>query len=366
MTPDAGHPAIALVLAAEARPCFQHATSEVEQWLAVASQTSPESLPPAWVARLAARFADVLVQAGALDRAELWLRTLTAHAEAAEPATRVDRFVVESRLACRRGAFQASIAALGQARAALNAWDRLDPPGAERNARAMRIALATAEYHALRQERPAAEALLVALLAAPDTFASIDDLWRAHRLLGAVRQSALRFAEAAPEFANAADICTLNDAPVDAADALLALGQCRIGAGDLEGGLAVLRQAHAQVPAGHALFGGATGVLVTGLMAAGDLDAALDAARAAGIAAAGADDARAYLEILGVMVSLLRLGRRHEEAYRLLLDLYAGLSARFGEAAGQAVVQHIDLLRADLGEAEFEALSARLLSERTP
>jgi hypothetical protein len=86
----------------------------------------------------------------------------------------------------------------------------------------------------------------------------------------------------------------------------------------------------------------------------------------AGIEAARANDAKTYLETVGVSTHLRRMLGQHAQAYRELLGVYGLLTQRFGADAAAPIVALMDTLRADLGDAAFEALSAELLAERAP
>lgn len=354
------HPAIALILEAEATPVFRRAAAPAESLLAVASQTDPESLPAPWVARLALRFADVLTQIEALDRAEQWLGIADARLAAAEPAARVDRETTAARLALRRGRPGDAQGALARARSALDAG----LSATARAGRETRLAIATAELYVDQAIFAPIIPLLAPRLEVERGFAGIDDLWRLQRLLGLACHSRLDFARAADSYQACADLCAAHDAHADRADALIALGQCALALGDFVRGLTCFRDAHALSDPRADTFKGATGGLVTALLAAGDPDAALQAAKDAATQAARADDYRGYVEIVGVVTHLNRILRRHEAAYRQLLAIYGQLLQRFGPKAAEPITRLIDLLRADLGDAAFEALSARLLEER--
>lgn len=353
------HPAIPIILDAEQTPVFRLATAPVDARLAVASQLAPETLPPEWIARLALRYAEVLVQAGDLDRAKQWLK-VAARDGADDRLGDVRRSVLEARCAIRGEN-------LGGAQAALRgAISQLAPleadPVAHARAR-LWVDLATAELQIVEGRFGAVITLLDGRVRASGVFTSQDDVWRAHTLLGKAYQARLAFARAADLLQAVVDQCRTHDAAQDEADALVALGQCLLAEGDQAGALAAFERARSLAAPGHAIFKGATAALVTGRMATGDLDGAIQAAQRAGIEAAQADDARTYLEAVGLVTHLLRLKGDHKQAYRTLLGVYGQLRQRFGDPAAAPALALIELLQRDLGPARFEALAAELVAE---
>lgn len=349
---SAPHPATPLIVEAEAIPGFHFETERVEKLLAVASQLAPATLPPAWIVRLAHRYADVLIQQGALDRAAIWLGTAGKHL-GDDPAPRVEHGALEARLATRRGDEPAATRALRSAERALE--DR-----AESHAR---LSIAHAELHTRRGAWGAVVPLLEAELDRAGAFDRLDDLWRAERLLAFACRNRLDFARAAELYHAIADLAALHDAPRDRAEALVGLGQSLIALGRGDEAMAALTTAQALAPGDTLTWKDATAAVVAGHLATGDADAALTTARDAAIALAGRDDARGYLEAVGLVVHLHRIRGEHAIAYRTLLGIHGLVQQRFGEAATAPIKALIDQLAADLGPEKFEAMAQALLAE---
>jgi tetratricopeptide (TPR) repeat protein len=361
------HPAIAVILMVEGTPAFLHAARALDAECAVATQLAPESLPPAWTRRLALRYADVLVQTGALDRAAIWadvagqgLNAENAHApENAEMHARWR--MSRARVALRSGRGAQGVAELNAAAEA-----RALCPAAVALTLETDALLAQAEAAIQRGEYGAIVGWLAPRLELPGAFGSVDALWRAHRLIGFAAQATLRFARARAAFEAAAALARDHDAADDEADALTAAAQCALGAGDLAGARGAITRALAITQAGSPARALASTTSFTLLLASDEPEAALSAVQRAGIEAARANDAKTYLETVGVSTHLRRMLGQHAQAYRELLGVYGLLTQRFGADAAAPIVALMDTLRADLGDAAFEALSAELLAERAP
>ncbi len=354
------HPAIPVILAAEGTPLLGHAHERVVAPLEAASQQAPEALPDPWVVRLALRLAEGLLMARAPERAALWVGVAGERLATARPRDRVAHATLTARLALAADP-QAPLAdTLTEARLALVA-----APLDERDALETRIRLVEAEA-AWRQGLfgPVLERLSSRLRQA-NAFARIDDLWRAQRLLGLARQARLDFAGAADAFTQALDVCEAHDAPLDTAETLLHLGQCRLALNDAAGAIEAFTRAQGLAPPDSAPFQANVGALAMARLAVGEPDAAIAEAQQGAVAAARADNHRAYIQWVGVVTHLHRVLGRHEAAYRQLLGIYGTLRRGLGEAAAAPVLGLIDTLRADLGDEAFEALSARLLASQT-
>ena len=359
------HPAIAVILMVEGTPAFLHAARALDAECAVASQLAPGTLPPAWTRRLALRYADVLVQTGSLERAAVWAniagRGLDAeNAHAPEDAEWHVRWrTARARVALRSGRGAEGVAELNAAAEAR----ALCPPALALTLETDAL-LVQAEAAIQRGEHGAIVGWLAPRLDIPGTFGSVDALWRAHRLIGFAAQATLRFARARAAFEAAAALARDHDAADDEADALTAAAQCALGAGDLPGARAAIEKALERAQPGGPARALASTTTFTLLLASDAPEAALRAVQQAGVEAARANDAKTYLETLGVSTHLRRMLGQHAQAYRELLGVYGLLTQRFGADAAAPIVALMDTLRADLGEAAFEALSAQLLAER--
>ncbi len=344
------HPAIPLILDAEQTPAFEFETERVQAMLAEASRLDPETLEPAWVLRLAQRMADVLLQARAFERADKWLGV--ARTRVSAPLEQLNQRLLEARASLRRGAVDET--AVPRIRRQLQQLDA-------QPAHETRLALLEAEAAVAAGTYLAALEHIAPRLETRDAFANADDLWRAQRLMATCAQARLDFRTARDAFAAAAELGDLHDAPRDRAAALVGQGQCTLGLGDYEGGLACFREARELAP-----DDGAPGAALTSaLLATGDVGAAIRSASEAAVRAARRDDSKGYLQILAAITHLHRLQGTHRQAYEALLGVYGQLLQRFGEAAARPVTQLIDLLRRDLGDEAFEALSAQILAERS-
>lgn len=350
---EAAHPATPLIVEAEGTPGFHFETARVERLLAVASQLEPAALPAPWVTRLALRYADVLIQTGALDRAATWLGTAEAKLEG--PAARVEHAASAARLCVRRED------AVGARRALRLAEQAIAESGG--GPEAARLAIAHAEMHALRGVYGPVIPLLEPELQRAGAFTRIDDLWRAQRLLATAHRNRLHFERAAELFEAVGDLCAAHDAPRDRSEALMTRGQCLMGVGQSEAAMAALREAQRLAPSGTLTHKDATAALLAGWMAEGDGEQALETARALGIELAKRDNARGYLETVGLVTHLHRIRGEHAAAYRMLLGVYGLVKQRFGDDATRPIVALIDRLKGDLGPQRFEAMAAELLAE---
>ncbi|MCB9524279.1 MAG: hypothetical protein H6702_13045 [Myxococcales bacterium] len=354
------HPAVALILEAEAEPALGYAHARITEPLAVATQLDPERLPEPWVLRLALRLAEGLLQAGTLDRAGTWLTVAGERLDAGRPTDRVAHATLTARLRLRHDRHADLAPTLATARAAL-----AQAAPEDREALETRVRLVEAEAAwAQARFRPILD-LLAGRLHQAGAFRRVDDLWRAQRLLGLARHARLDFAGAAEQFAAEVALCEHHEAPIDQAEALLYLGRCRLGAHDGAGAMAAFERARALAPEGSAPFDQVVGAVALARLAQGDEDGALAEAQAGAIAAARADDHRRYVEWIGVTTHLHRILGRHEAIYRQLLAIYGTLKRSLGDDAAAPILPLIDRLRADLGNEGFEALSQKLLSEQT-
>jgi len=357
--PSQTHPAIALILMVEGTPAFAHAAHALDAECAVASQVAPETLPAEWVRRLALRYAHVLVQTGALERAATWAEVAGQGRVAEDALGRAHWHLARARIALRSGRGAEGVAELHAAAEARALCPPAVAPALETDA-----LLAQAEAAIERGEHTAIVGWLEPRLALPGAFAGVDALWRTHRLIGFAAQATLRFARARAAFEAAAALARDHDAADDEADALTAAAQCALGAGDLQGARAAIERALARAQPGGPARALASTTAFTLLLASDEPEAALREVQQAGIEAARANDAKTYLDTVGVSTHLRRMLGQHALAYRELLGVYGLLSQRFGVAAAAPVVTLLDTLRADLGDAAFEALSAELLAER--
>jgi tetratricopeptide (TPR) repeat protein len=327
--------------------------------LAAATAQDPEALSSEWVVRLALRMAEVLVvRREELGRARLWLEQAEGHLarlDGDEPP----QAALGWRLALLRARALAWENKLDEASQALDALPAPPAPwcAAQRD-------VARAELCLMRTTWGPIEGLLAPHLQTHDAFQSLDDLWRAMRLLASARRNRLEFAGAEPLWRAVAQTCEAHDAPLDEADARIALGQCLLGLGRTDEGVAQLELALERAKADPKVWQQVAANLTTALMAAGDLEAALSQTQRAAQRAAQDDDAHTYMMCLSAGVALYRLARRHKDAYRELLDVYGELLGKFGPDAASKVLPLIESLRADLGDEAFEALSAELLAER--
>jgi|GEM_PF-5970049 len=355
------HPAIAVIQMVEGTPAFLFAARGLDAECAVASQLSPETLPAAWARRLALRYADVLVQTGALDRAATWAELAGRALPEDDADGRARWHTMRARVALRQGHAVEGLAALHAADQA-----RRECPAEVAAALETDLLIAQAEAALQRGEPMSVRGWLEPRLDLPGAFGSVDALWRAHRLIGFAAQATLRFARARAAFEAAAALARDNDAADDEADALTAAAQCALGAGDLAGARGAITRALAITQAGSPARALASTTAFTLLLASDEPEAALSAVQRAGIEAARANDAKTYLETVGVSTHLRRILGQHAQAYRELLGVYGLLTQRFGADAAAPIVALMDTLRADLGDAAFEALSAELLAERAP
>jgi tetratricopeptide (TPR) repeat protein len=347
------HPAIVLILEAEGTPTFQHAAAKVLDLLAAATAQDPEALPSEWVVRLALRMAEVLVvRREELGRARLWL-------EQAERHLGSDDAALQWRLGVLRARALGWSGALDEASQALDALPSAPAPwcAAQRD-------VARAELCFMRTAWGPVEGLLAPHLQTHDAFQSLDDLWRAMRLLASARRNRLDLEGAEPLWRAVAQTCEVHGAALDEADARIALGQCLLGLGRTDEGVAQLELALERAKADPKVWQQVAANLTTALMAAGDLEAALSQTQRAAQRAAQDDDAHTYMMCLSAGVALYRLARRHKDAYRELLAVYGELLGKFGPDAAAKVLPLIEGLRADLGDEAFEALSSELLAER--
>lgn len=357
-TPEhGGHLAIPLILTAEGMPAFRFEIERALETLAVASRTAPETLPDRWVVRLAHRFADVLLvrrDETALKRADTWLSTAAKHF-GDDPAERVDHGALTARLQLRRGDAVGARRALRSAERALAHSD----PGPQQ----ARVQIAHAEVHALRGVYGPVIPLLEPELSRPGAFGRIDDLWRAQRLLAFAHRNRLHFDRAAALYRAVADLCATHEAPRDQSEALTSLGQSLMGIGRGDEAMAALEEAQRLAPGDTTTYKDASAALVAGWMGTGDGERALAEARKVGLELARQGDARGYIETMGLITHLHRIRGEHAVAYRMLLGIFGLVKQRFGDGATRPVAALIEQLEADLGPAEFEALSARILAE---
>lgn len=346
----------ALILEAEATPIFRHQSQPVLDLLSVASQLDPESLEDRWVVRLALRLADVLIMRGELERAGTWLgvaRERLPRLEEADGALRSRAALQQVRLQIAERKLEAAGEALQRARAQ-------QARGAAAPLRTL-LALVDAELHfALASYEPVG-LLLEPLLSQPDAFSSVDELWRAVSLCARAHQHLLDFELAQLHFARLVDMAQIHEAHQEEADARLGLGQSLLGQGLIKEGVEEMRQARGL--ATGQLWQQAMGLLTTALLADQDMAQATEVAKEAAVAAARADDYATYIQTVGVVTSLYRLQRRHKEAYKDLVRIHGMLQAKFGPEAAAPVRAQIGVLREDLGEEAFEALSAQILAE---
>ncbi|MFT5429897.1 MAG: tetratricopeptide (TPR) repeat protein [Myxococcota bacterium] len=356
------HPALALLIEAEATPVFRFATEDVETTLAVASQIEPEQMSDALVLRLAHRFADVLIQAGSLDRAATWLLTASRRLNAAGAVARVHHLALTARLHGARGQLVEGAAAVVRGLAAVEACAA--EPGAR--AELTNLDIAASEIDLRRAVFGPIIERLTPHLRSKGAFTGIDAVWRAHHLLAAANHATLNFQAASDLYQVAADLCAVHNANRDEAEALVSAGQCAIALERPDDGVALISRAHRLVKSDTSTHHDALGALVAALMERGDSEGALKAARSGGVEAAKADDYTGYVQFVGITTHLLRIERRYEEAYLQLLGIYGQLTQKFGPAAGAPITALIDIIKTDLGDAEFEALSARLLAQHGP
>ncbi len=363
-TPDDDllHLAIPLIIEAEGTAAFQHNIPAVEALLATATDIDidPDSLPPLWVARLALRLADIMLQSVQLDRARIWLDA--AQGQLDKIADLPDHLALDLRLQTHRARLLALDLQPDKARAHIARLrarlDKLDaPPPAAR----ARLDLVAAELHALERHYPFVEEILDRHLHREGAFDAPDDLWRALGLMAQAHQMCFEFDQAAARYEALRDLCEALGSPLDANDALLGLGQCQIGRGDFQAGLATIALATGRFP--DALRHDATARLIGAHLANADPEAALVVAEQAAADAAAHDDYVGYVRLLGVITALYRALQRHKDAYRNLVTIHGFLHARFGDEAAAPIKNLINTLRDDLGEDRFEALAAELLAE---
>ena len=350
------HPAIPVILEAEGTPAFQHQIPAVEALLAAATDIDPEELGAVWVVRLALRLTDLMLQSGQLERADIWISMSARHlAELGDDDAGPSLGFRRQTQAVRR-------LALGrQPQQAQQLLNEVRKSGAPDSASETLVDLAAAELHAVERHFAFVPQLLDAHLARVDAFKSPDDLWRALCLCAQARQMCFDFQAAAGHYLAIRDLCLQVEAHRDANDALLGLGQCQLGMGDVEDGVLTITRAAAAFPPQDRLEGKAR--VIAAHLASSDVDGAVSAAKEAAQEAAEADDYESYLRLVGIITALYRVQQRHKDAYRNLVFIHGFLQARFGPDAAAPIQRLIDTIREDLGDEAFEGLAAELLAE---
>jgi hypothetical protein len=361
--PKLSHPALPLLRLAETTPALPYTWQAAHDACAVASQTEPESLPPTAIFRLALRFAEVLWTAKQLDRAETWLGVAERDGQP-DVSGRAELAILRARLAVTRcapeptpmGSEAPFAEALAQARKAAEAASpapstAANPPPAL----AARLALLEAE----------AAVALPPLLAHPGRLHRIDDLWRVQRLLAFAHQARLNFELAAPLYAANAELAEQHEAPLDAAESLLAEAQCRVALDEAQAAHAALTRAAHLAPPDSVVFRAVAGGAALLALAEGRPDEALARAHAAAVEAAQADQHRAYVELVTLATHIRRILGQHAQAFREVLSIYSQLNARLGPEGAAPMLTLIEHIQRDLGPQAFEALSAQILAEQT-
>lgn len=357
------HPAIPLILEAEGTPAFHHQSAAVEEILAQASQTEPETLEAVWVARLAIRLCDLMLLRRELDRAALWLKVADEKcAELTDPQFSLRLGVLKVRDAIRRGAHEDAGDKLHHLHLALEATR--EGLGEHEQGLRAKIDLVGAELARAVGDHGRIIALLAPHWPREKAFDSLDDMWRVGSMLALAFHTRLQLDEAARFHEHMARMCEIHGADEDRAEALISLGQCLLGLSRGDEAKDALQQALQLAVEGGQTHMLASASLTTISMGTGDLDGALEVAKAAASVAARSDNYRAYIRIVGVITHIQCFREDHKAAYRSLVDIYGILLAKFGPEAAAPIRTMIGVIREAVGDERFEALSRELLAER--